>query len=50
MPIREIRGKKIKKNMTTFNLQPEVLENDIIKLIPLQENHFDELLKQLQIL
>jgi len=31
------------KNMTTFNLQPEVLENDIIKLIPLQENHFKEL-------
>lgn len=29
--------------MTTFNLQPEVLENDIIKLIPLQENHFDVL-------
>ena len=29
--------------MTTFNLQPEVLENDIIKLIPLQENHLAEL-------
>lgn len=31
--------------MTTFNLQPAVLENDIIKLIPLQENHFEELHK-----
>jgi RimJ/RimL family protein N-acetyltransferase len=31
--------------MTIFNLQPEVLENDIIKLIPLQENHFEALLK-----
>ncbi|WP_316633395.1 GNAT family N-acetyltransferase [uncultured Flavobacterium sp.] len=26
-----------------FNLQPEILENDIVKLIPLQENHFEEL-------
>ena len=32
-------------NSTEFNLQPEVLEDDIIKLIPLQENHFEELCK-----
>lgn len=31
--------------MNTLNLQPEILENDLIKLIPLQENHFDELYK-----
>lgn len=30
-------------NNTEFNLQPEILENDITKLIPLQENHFDQL-------
>jgi len=28
---------------SNFNLQPEILENDIVKLIPLQENHFEEL-------
>ena len=28
-----------------FNLQPEILENDIVKLVPLQENHFEELFK-----
>ena len=44
MQIRAIRGKKI-KTMTKFNLQPEVLENDIIKLIPMQESHFEELHK-----
>ncbi|MBF4518238.1 GNAT family N-acetyltransferase [Flavobacterium sp. ANB] len=32
-------------NNPEFNLQPEILENDITKLIPLQENHFDELYK-----
>ena len=26
-----------------FNLQPEVLENEIIKIIPLQEDHFEAL-------
>ena len=26
-----------------LNLQPEVLENEIIKLIPLHENHFEGL-------
>lgn len=31
--------------MSTLNLQPEVLENDLIRLIPLQENHFEELYK-----
>lgn len=33
--------------MTTsnFNLQPDFLEDEITKLIPLQENHFDELYK-----
>jgi RimJ/RimL family protein N-acetyltransferase len=30
---------------STFNLQPEVLEDEITKLIPLQENHFEELYK-----
>ncbi|MEP7093591.1 MAG: GNAT family N-acetyltransferase [Flavobacterium sp.] len=28
-----------------FNLQPEILEDDVTKLIPLQENHFEELYK-----
>lgn len=28
-----------------FNLQPELLEDNTVKLIPLQENHFDELYK-----
>lgn len=28
-----------------FNLQPDFLENDSIKLVPLQENHFEELYK-----
>lgn len=28
-----------------FNLQPDFLEDEITKLIPLQENHFDELYK-----
>ncbi|WP_394775000.1 GNAT family N-acetyltransferase [Flavobacterium sp.] len=28
-----------------FNLQPEILEDDITKLIPLQESDFDELYK-----
>ncbi|MEO7978008.1 GNAT family N-acetyltransferase [Flavobacterium sp.] len=28
-----------------FNLQPEFLEDDIVKLIPLQRNHFDKLYK-----
>ena len=33
--------------MTTsnFNLQPDFLEDEITKLIPLQENHFEELFK-----
>ncbi|WP_348824979.1 GNAT family N-acetyltransferase [Flavobacterium aestuarii] len=26
-----------------LNLQPEILENDLIKLIPLREHHFEEL-------
>ena len=31
---------------TSFlNLQPELLEDNLIKLIPLQENHFEELFK-----
>ena len=31
--------------MTTsnFNLQPDILENELTKLIPLQENHFEAL-------
>ena len=28
-----------------FNLQPEILEDEITKLIPLQESDFDELYK-----
>ena len=28
-----------------FNLQPEFLEDDTVKLIPLKDNHFDELYK-----
>ncbi|WP_426484410.1 GNAT family N-acetyltransferase [Flavobacterium sp. 2] len=28
-----------------FNLQPDFLENEILKLIPLQENHFEALYK-----
>ena len=28
-----------------FNLQPEILEDDVTKLIPLQEDHFEELYK-----
>jgi RimJ/RimL family protein N-acetyltransferase len=31
--------------ISNFNLQPEVLENELVKLIPLQENHFEELYK-----
>ncbi|MBW1654219.1 GNAT family N-acetyltransferase [Flavobacterium quisquiliarum] len=33
--------------MTTsnFNLQPDILENEITKLIPLEEKHFEELFK-----
>ncbi|KFF05459.1 GNAT family N-acetyltransferase [Flavobacterium reichenbachii] len=33
--------------MTTnnFNLQPDFLENEIIKLIPLEKNHFEDLYK-----
>ncbi|OXA93214.1 GNAT family N-acetyltransferase [Flavobacterium hercynium] len=30
-------------NTSNFNLQPEVLEDDITKLIPLKEGHFDAL-------
>ncbi|PXY46073.1 GNAT family N-acetyltransferase [Flavobacterium hydrophilum] len=29
--------------ISNFNLQPEFLENETIKLIPLQENHFEAL-------
>ena len=29
--------------MSVLNLQPEILENDLIKIIPLQEEHFEEL-------
>lgn len=29
--------------MSTLHLQPEFLENDLIRLIPLQEHHFEEL-------
>ncbi|WJS94330.1 GNAT family N-acetyltransferase [Flavobacterium johnsoniae] len=28
---------------SNFNLQPPILEDDIVKLIPLEENHFEEL-------
>lgn len=28
-----------------FNLQPEILENDLIKLIPLEESHYEALYK-----
>lgn len=33
--------------MTTsnFNLKPDILENEIVKLIPLEEQHFEELFK-----
>lgn len=31
--------------ISNFNLQPEILEDEITKLIPLQENHFEELYK-----
>lgn len=37
--------KFFKKMEPNFNLQPEILEDDVTKLIPLQENHFDELYK-----
>lgn len=30
---------------SNFNLQPDFLENEIIKLIPLEEKHFEELYK-----
>jgi RimJ/RimL family protein N-acetyltransferase len=30
-------------NLSILNLQPELLENNLIKLIPLQENHFEGL-------
>lgn len=30
---------------SNFNLQPDFLEDEITKLIPLQENHFEELYK-----
>ncbi|MEN2413540.1 GNAT family N-acetyltransferase [Flavobacterium mesophilum] len=30
---------------SNFNLQPDFLENEILKLIPLEENHFEELYK-----
>jgi len=30
---------------SNFNLQPEILEDELVKLIPLQENHFEELYK-----
>lgn len=30
---------------SNFNLQPEILENELTKLIPLNEKHFDELYK-----
>lgn len=29
--------------MSTLNLQPKFLENDLIRLIPLEEQHFEEL-------
>jgi len=29
--------------ISNFNLQPDFLEDEIIKLIPLEENHFEEL-------
>jgi RimJ/RimL family protein N-acetyltransferase len=32
-------------SISILNLQPEILEDDLIKLIPLQENHFEELYK-----
>jgi RimJ/RimL family protein N-acetyltransferase len=31
--------------ISDFNLQPDFLENELIKLIPLEENHFEELYK-----
>lgn len=31
--------------MTTFNLQPEILEDDITKLVPLKETDFESLFK-----
>jgi len=30
---------------SNFNMQPEFLENEILKLIPLEENHFEDLYK-----
>lgn len=30
-------------NSLLLNLQPEILENDLIKVIPLLENHFEQL-------
>jgi len=35
----------LKMNNTEFNLQPQILQDNITKLIPLQENHFEELYK-----
>lgn len=31
--------------LSNFNLQPDFLEDEIVKLIPLEENHFEELYK-----
>ncbi|MCD9574561.1 GNAT family N-acetyltransferase [Flavobacterium soyae] len=31
--------------LSNFNLQPDFLEDQIVKLIPLEENHFEELYK-----
>ena len=35
----------LKMTKSNFNLQPEILEDEITKLIPLQENDFDALYK-----
>ena len=43
MPVVKYKFKTSKMITTNFNLQPNFLENEITKLIPLQEKHFEEL-------